>query len=177
MEVKNFDKYITDDSHAINPNPLMPRHPARVLIIGPSGSGKTNVLLNMLCDENGMYYDKLYVYAPTVNEEPKYVWLQEYVKTIEKKLSKKKGQDITIGHFSTDLAALIDIDDLDEKRQNIIVFDDMAAHGQKQHAKVSEHFMRGRKKNCTYIYIGHGWREVPALMRKNTTDIILFPIE
>lgn len=178
MEIKNYDKFMTDEGRAyVNPNRLMPQHPCRLLIIGPSGSGKTNALLNLLCNEDGMYYDKLYVYAPTVHEEPKYTWLQDYIKTIEHRVSKKKGMDIEIGTFSADLGDLVDVDDLDENTQNIIVFDDMTTKGPKQHEKICEHFIRGRKKNTSYIYLGHGWREVPPLMRKNSTDIILFPID
>src|SRR5688572_6513940 len=122
-----------------------------------------------------MYYNRLYVYAPTVHEEDKYLWLQDYVKTLEHKVNKKLGQDLTIGTFSDDLKDLIDVDQIDENFQNIIVFDDLTAKTEAEQKKIKEHFIRGRKKNCSYIYIGHGYSEVPSLMRKSTTDLILFP--
>ena len=70
MEIPNYD---TKDDSVTNYKHLylcMPCKNFRMLISGPSGSGKTNTLRHMLM-KSLIYYDKLYLYAKTL-ERGKY---------------------------------------------------------------------------------------------------------
>jgi Poxvirus A32 protein len=195
MDIRNYDdltKNIETETlpEPININPFAPRHPYRLLIIGASGQGKTNVLLNLLTEY--VYYDRLYLYAKTADSEDKYLWLAEYLKQAED-LAQEKAIESSIGNqtvldtenpsqsfkivqaWDTTLDNLVPVDDLDEQKQNLIVFDDMTLEGRQAHNRISEHFIRGRKKNCSYIYIGHSFFLLPKIIRINISDIIIFP--
>lgn len=199
MDIRNYDdltKNIETETlpDPINLNPFAPKHPYRLLIMGPTGQGKTNVLLNLLTEY--VYYDRLYLYAKTADCEDKYLWLAEYLKqtedlaqekAIESAISKQSfGQTVLdtenpsqsfkiVQAWETTLNNLIPVDDLDEQKQNLIVFDDMTLESKHAHARISEHFIRGRKKNCSYIYIGHSFFTLPKILRINISDLILFP--
>lgn len=195
MDIRNYDeitKLIETDKlpDPININPFAPKHPFRLLIIGASGSGKTNVLLNLLTEY--IYYDHLYLYAKTADSEDKYLWLEDYLKKVET-IAQEKATESAISNqtildtenpsksfkiiqaWETSLNNLVAVDDLDEQKQNLIIFDDMTLEGRQSHARISEHFIRGRKKNCSYIYIGHSFFTLPKILRINITDVILFP--
>lgn len=181
MDIKNYDNVIdVDHDEVININPFAPRHPFRLLIIGPSGHGKTNLLLNLLTEY--IYYDKIYLYAKTADTEDKYLWLKNYLEEATNIANQKACECIIsptpqqiIKAWSENLDDLITVDDLDESYQNLIVFDDMTLENRANHRKISEHFIRGRKKNCSYIYIGHSFFLLPKVIRINISDVILFP--
>ncbi len=195
MEIRNYDD-ITKNMEIdklpdpINLNPFAPRHPFRLLIIGPSGQGKTNVLLNLLTEY--IYYDHLYLYAKTADSEDKYIWLNDYLKNVEAEAKERalqmnmndgattndsKSSIKIVQAWETTIDNLVNVDDLDPNKQNLIVFDDMTLEGRKAHDKISEHFIRGRKMNCSYIYIGHSFFLLPKIIRINISDVILFPPE
>lgn len=186
MEIKNYDdlaKNIETDTipAPININPFAPRHPFRLLIIGPSGQGKTNVLLNLLTEY--IYYDRIYLYAKTATEEDKYLWVRDYLQKVQDAANQRTADaDIyeadniqIIQAWETSLDNLVKVHDLDEQKQNLVVFDDLTLEGRATHDKIAEHFIRGRKKNCSYIYIGHSFYLLPKIIRINISDIILFP--
>lgn len=195
MDIRNYDEIAKKaDTNKlkkpVNINEFAPSHPYRLLIIGPSGSGKTNTLLNLLTEY--VYYDHIYLYAKTADTEDKYIFLKEYLKDVEEAARDKMSDMILddetmrdtespisnitiIQAWDTNLDNLVSVDDLDENKQNLIVFDDMTLEGKLAHSKISEHFIRGRKKNCSYIYIGHSFFLLPKVIRINITDIILFP--
>ena len=110
---KNFEKW-----------PYIPDPPYRILIIGASGSGKTNALINLINEQNDI--DKIYLYAKDLSE-PKYEYLI------------KKREDAGIKHLNNSNAFIecsntmdgvyenISNYNLNRRRKNLIVFDDMIA--------------------------------------------------
>lgn len=183
MEIRNYDEIVKiEENKSIELNPFAPKHPFRMIIIGGSGQGKTNLLLNLLTEY--VYYDCIYLYAKTADSEDKYIWLREYIENIEEtakeKMMSELVQEVTddiqiIKAWDTTLDDLISVDDLNSSKQNLMIFDDMTLEDKNAHEKISEHYIRGRKKNCSYIYIGHSYFRLPKIIRNNVTDIILFP--
>ena len=104
--------------------PYIPDRPYRILIIGGSGSGKTNALINLINEQNDI--DKIYLYAKDLSE-PKYKYLI------------KKREDAGIKHLNNSNAFIecsnmmdgvyenISNYNLNRRRKNLIVFDDMIA--------------------------------------------------
>ena len=104
--------------------PYIPDPPYRILIIGASGSGKTNALINLINEQNDI--DKIYLYAKDLSE-PKYEYLI------------KKREDAGIKHLNNSNAFIecsntmdgvyenISNYNLNRRRKNLIVFDDMIA--------------------------------------------------
>lgn len=189
MDLINFDTLIQSDKDKTPKNhPLVPQHPFRLLMIGGSGSGKTNLLLNLITKY--FYFDRIYVYAKCVDSEAKYLMLQDFISKLEEKVNKQLRanseipQDLIkhvhIGTFSNTLEDLVPADELNPELYNLIVIDDMCTemiNDKSSHKRLSEHFIRGRKANCSYVYLAHSYFMIPKVMRLNTTDIILFPID
>src|SRR5690606_23368896 len=64
---------------------------------------------------------------------------------------------------------------LDETKQNLIVFDDIVL--EKDQSVIKDHMIRGRKKNCSYIYLTQSYFTVPKVIRLQMTHFILFNID
>lgn len=171
MEVFNFDQLIGDEQKFINRNILAPQWPFRLLIIGPSGCGKTNLLLNLITDY--LVFNKIYIYAKDL-DEPKYQFLQEFFDNVEECLKEKHNIDINIAEFSNLKDDIINVDDLDPDYQNLIVFDDFLS--EKDQTLIEDLFIRGRKKNCSLIYLTQSYFSTPKDIRLQCNYFIIYQI-
>jgi hypothetical protein len=59
---------------------------------------------------------------------------------------------------------IISVDDLDESEHNLIVFDDFVTD-KPNFDKISELFIRGRKKNATLIFLTQSYFDTPKIIR------------
>lgn len=64
--------------------------------------------------------------------------------------------------------------DLD--KQTLVVFDDFLTESEGSQKIIGEYFIRGRKRNISTFYISQSWFDVPKLIRKNLSHIIMFKI-
>ena len=145
-----------------NPNKLMPQHPFRLCIVGASNTGKTNTLMNII-DKSKSFY-KIYLYAKKL-DEPLY---QCFIDTW---LDKSKETGVDLITFSNDFNDTVKADDVDENVQNLIIFDDMVTESNL--SRVSELFIRGRKNNCSIIFISQSYFGIPTQVRINS-DYFIF---
>ena len=153
-------KYLSNPYY--NPNPLLPQHPFRMLICGASNTGKTNTLLNVV--DQSQNFHKIYLLSKKL-DEPLYQFL------IDTWLKKSKKLDAELIFTSNDINDTPTPDDLDESIQNLIIFDDMIT--ERNLSKVSELFIRGRKSNCSLIFITQSYFDVPMQVRVNS-DYFIF---
>ena len=150
-QLKNYDsKHVKK-----NPvrNSLAPETPSRILLCGPSGCGKTNLLLNLIYDL--LPWSRLYVFAKDLYED-KYCQLRhncEAVKSIDERFQ-----------FTFDSSEIVHVDDLDPSEHNLMIFDDFVCDRQSL-AKISELFIRGRKKNATLVFLTQSYFNTPKLIR------------
>jgi DNA polymerase III delta prime subunit len=188
MEIRNY----TEPEEIINSDgkdPLIPKHPFRLLICGPSGCGKTNLLLNFIYDY--LDFDALYLCAKDINE-PKYSKLREKytmfnnmekddilnckakrnVKTELLKLFHKFKKET---NFSSHLTDFLSIDKLDSSLKNLVIFDDCVT--EKDQRRIEDFFIRGRKKNATIIYLTQSYYSTPINIRKNCNYFIFFELQ
>lgn len=171
--IESFDEQMPEVQKYKQKHPMFPNKNFRMLIIGGSGCGKTTLLLNMLM--RYIHWDRIYVYAKTVgDDQDKYVILEDFVRALEEKVA-EEAEEVTIGTFSNKLSDLVNVDDLDPKKQNLIIFDDIVLD--KDQSGIMEHMIRGRKKNCSYIYLTQSYFKVPKCIRLNMTQFVLFRIE
>jgi hypothetical protein len=63
--------------------------------------------------------------------------------------------------------------DIDTKKNNLIIFDDVINEGIKSQKMMKEYFTRGRTKNISCIMISQSFFDIPLLIRKNCNYIIL----
>ena len=165
MSIKNFyselPKKYRQDKY-INPNKLMPKHPYRLCIVGASNTGKTNILMNVI--ELSGNFHKIYLYAKKLDEPLYQCFIDNWV-------ARSTRLDSDLIAYSNDYNDTVSVNDLDESIQNLIVFDDMVT--ERNLSKVSELFIRGRKSNCSIIFISQTYFGIPTQVRINS-DYFIF---
>jgi DNA helicase HerA-like ATPase len=174
----------TDEKEHYNINKLAPKWPFILIIIGRSGSGKTNTVVNLL---KYLFFDTFYLYAKDL-DEPYYQLLQN-VFDDEKIRPKEPHEDpqsvserdygsadrrpIIESYFSSDIEDIVDVDELDRYKQNLIVVDDFVT--EKDQKKLIDLAIRGRKMNASMIYITQDWYRVPKSIRLQCNYLSIFP--
>ena len=146
----------------------------RGLLVGKSGCGKTTTLLNLLLNKNWLDYNNLMIYGASLHQ-PEY---QVIEKAFKKKLSKEQikklfknqkdakkhgGLDtiideydgpcngnITANFYSIHNTELPDPVDLDPKKKNLLILDDIMTF---RPNCAEDYFTRGRHNNVNVIYI------------------------
>ena len=96
----------------------------RCIIVGPSGSGKTQLLLTLLMKYTKQ--DKLYLVAPSVDDQHCYQVLKDY----NENAKDIAGDDVI--EFITDIDESPAVEDLDESINNMVVYDDVMLDKQKK---------------------------------------------
>jgi hypothetical protein len=166
-----------------NINKLAPKWPFILIIIGRSGSGKTNTVVNLL---KYLFFDTFYLYAKDL-EEPYYELLQNVFddekirpkepheqSEIQNTRNAHEGQKSIIeSYFSSDIEDIVDVDELDRYKQNLIVVDDFVT--EKDQKKLIDLAIRGRKMNASMIYITQDWYRVPKSIRLQCNYLSIFP--
>ena len=177
--IVHFD---VDKDEFLNKHVLAPIWPFRLLICGSTGCGKTNLLLNLIL--NYLYYNKIYIYAKDLTES-KYQMLQDFFEEVEEKMREKTnkvskgdgvdaGEDFQVAIFSSSKDEIINVDDLDKEYQNLIIFDDFVTEAD-QHL-IEDLFIRGRKKNCSLIYLTQSYFSTPKDIRLQCNYFIFYNI-
>ena len=156
MKFINFDNIVSkdDENNYINENVFVPQHVSNTIIIGQSGCSKTNLLFNILT--LNPVFQKIFIF--TKEPEAKYNFL-----------IKKFPQDIKIFYQNDeyDLDKLIKGD-----FQTCCIFDDQLTDNK----KISDWFIRSRKKNCSNFFLAHSYFKMSKTLRLNVNYIILFKI-
>lgn len=168
LKIPNYDREVKE---FINKNVLAPQWPFRLLIVGPSGCGKTNLLLFLI--KELLHYSRIFIYAKDLTED-KYVQLEEMFDKIQKVLLKKYKISEQISTFSSSKEDIIDVDDLDSDEQNLIIFDDFLT--EKDQSLIEDLFIRGRKKNCSIIYLTQSYFTTPKDIRLQCNYFIIYQI-
>jgi ABC-type dipeptide/oligopeptide/nickel transport system ATPase component len=130
--------------------------PFRMLIVGGSGSGKTQTFMTIL-HNFGNTFNNIYIITKNKNE-PLYNYLEE--KTGSQGLEIREG-----------INSAPDLDKLDIDDQTLIVMDDLVL--EKNQRELESYFIRGRKLNCSFIYISQSYFAVPQMIRKNLNYLVI----
>lgn len=163
-EIVNFydiipKKYL-DDVENPNFNLHHIEIPFRMCVVAPSGSGKTNFVLNMIkifSHGKGTFVDITIV---TRNkDEPLYNWLvgqSDNIKVLEGMNNNPK------------------LDDYDKKYNHLLIWDDLVLS--KNLDPVCEYYLRARKKNVSLMFLSQSYVDIPKMIRKNSTYLVLFDL-
>jgi uridine kinase len=159
----------------------------RILITGPSGCGKSNLLLNLIYDV--LDFDKLYFCAKDLSE-PKYERLyynyNKYNGVTLKQIYKLRKPDKYLvlsdhrkfkkeAYFCDSQHDMVNVNELDSSSKNLVVFDDCLTD--KKQDKITEFFIRGRKKQATVIYLSQSYYATPVTIRRNCDIFIFFSLQ
>jgi hypothetical protein len=137
--------------------------PARFCITGSMGSGKTNTVRNLI--QSMDCFDMIYLFAKDLTES-----LYAELEDMCKKATKKTG--VTYFFGSNSLDDLPAVDDFDSEKNNLIIVDDMIGEKAAKLKNVQDLWIRGRRKNCSTIFISQSFYRIPKLIRDNTTYFI-----
>ena len=148
----------------------MPQKHFRWLIIGPTGCGKTTELFKYLMQGNKLLYDKIYIYARDLGEA-KYRHLMNHFSELALMNGMSPDDLLVVGDQPEDI---IPVSDLDRSRQNLMIFDDFIADAKTNATVIREHFIRGRKMNCSYIYLTQSFTPTNKDIRKNCDWLTLY---
>lgn len=134
--------------------------PFRMCVVAPSGSGKTNFVLNLIrvfSQGKGTFTDITIV---TRNkDEPLYNWLagqSDNIKILEGMINNPK------------------LDDYDKKYNHLLIWDDLVLS--KNLDSVCEYYLRARKKNVSLLFLSQSYVDIPKMIRKNSTYLVLFDL-
>ena len=163
-EIINFYDYIPKKYLDNVENPNFELHkidlPFRMCVIAPSGSGKTNFVLNLIrvfSHGKGTFADITIV---TRNkDEALYNWLasqNENIKILEGMSNNPK------------------LDDYDKKYNHLLIWDDLVLS--KNLDSVCEYYIRARKKGVSLMFLSQSYIDVPKMIRKNSTYLVLFDL-
>lgn len=138
-------------------------HPMRMVICGASGSGKSNLLLNIIKLMDGTF-EKMIIFTQN-KEEQLYRFLEGAL-----------DSDLFQIYEGIDSVNNYNFDNCEDK-QYLIIFDDMCIESEKKQSAICNLFIRGRKmaheRGISLIYLTQSYFQVPAVIRKQMTTLIL----
>ena len=135
----------------------------RSIIVGRSGCGKTNLLLNLIYHKNGLKFNNIYIYSPTLFQNA-YQHLDQVLSNIP-----------NIGYFKYHTNNSTIPHPTEAKPHSLFIFDDVACDEQK---KMQQYFCMGRHKNIDVFYLMQTYSKIPKqLIRDNCNLIVLFEMD
>ena len=169
----------------------------RCCLIGKSSAGKTTLLLHMLLEDGILDWDNLILCGKSHHQLQYKVLIAGLAKGFnksqiralfeqQKRIDEFGGVDKFLQHYEgvckgtdltfkiiSDLDELPDPSELDAKRKNILILDDVMT-SPKQH-KAQAYFCRGRHSNCSVFFIAQNYfRLNRSTIRENSNLFIFF---
>lgn len=167
LSLKNFYESELVQQFMPSPeNPYYDQHkikvPFRMIICGSSGTMKTNALLNLISIMPETF-NKVILFVACA-DEPFYNSLKVML-----------NDQLIIYEGLEDLLTQ-DINKMFKQAEDeacLVIFDDLCNESKKLQKPVEKLFMRGRKLNCSMVYICQDWSTTPLLIRNNSNYTIL----
>lgn len=163
-ELDGVKKYnITYHNPKYNYDKMPLKHPMRMVICGASGSGKSNLLLNIikLMDNT---FEKMIIFTQNKDEQ------------LYRFLENTMDCDLFQIYEGIDSVNNYNFDNCEEK-QYLIIFDDMCIESEKKQKEICNLYIRGRKmaheRGISLIYLTQSYFQVPSVIRKQMTSLIL----
>ena len=169
----------------------------RMAVIGKSGSGKSVLTTQMILKEDFFDINQMYFYAKSLKKQPE---INNIIYAFNKNLSKQtiinlfRHEDVTKENFkgyvdeiaiklnepnevkcvvASNANEMIDENDLNEKRKNLVIFDDFQTDDTVN--KIAEsYFNNARKTNTNLIYIAQRYSGIPKCVKSNLNFVIAF---
>lgn len=174
MDVLAKEDKINDKNNQIHE--LLPKHPARILMVGGSGQGKSNLALNMLYKPM-IVFDRLYIFSSML-EQPKYKFLKRHYDTLDKMVERECDiKRKTIMRWQDTLEGIENLlNELDSDYKNLIMIDDFSCSPSKtEQQAIDILYTKCRHKNCSIMILTQLYFRPPASrpVRNNITHAIL----
>ena len=89
-------------------------------------------------------------------------------------MKERTDDDFQVATFSSSKDDIVNVDDLDKDYQNLVIFDDFVTEAD-QHL-IEDLFIRGRKKNCSLIYLTQSYFSTPKDIRLQCNYFVFYSI-
>lgn len=143
-------------------------HPFRLAIVGGSGSGKTTAMCELILKL--IRYQHLYIYARDLEE----CIYQGIMSTLDE-IQQDNDLPEPLYTASDNPDDIINVADLNPSVRSVMIFDDMVS-SVKARPRIFEHFLRGRKRNCSYIFISQSFYGIQREVRLNLSAVMLMKL-
>lgn len=177
MDYIDLDKLIQEHEKRIPPLEntfLAPQNPFFWLICASTGGGKTYSLIQLLLGQH-LKFDHLYLFIKDIQED-KWQFYLSFLKTIEDDHFAKTGEEIRLFTVGTGKEDIPEVDKLDTEITRLFVFDDFMSDKVANESVISDLFTRGRRKNCSIVYMTQYFYAVPKTIRANCNYYSLFSV-
>jgi ABC-type dipeptide/oligopeptide/nickel transport system ATPase component len=172
MEIKNRNFYETEIVKSlIKPvhNPNYDIHklavPLIACVVGGTGSGKTNLLMNIL-EVMDQTFNKIIIFTMD-RDEPLYNALSSAVPPDQLKIFEGIA-NVTKQNMDKN----IDRDD-----QTLLIFDDLCNSREAEQRPIGDMYIRGRKLNCSMLYLSQKWSCIPTIIRAQCGYVFLKQVD
>ena len=164
MPLVNFYERMPKEMLNDLPNPNFDTHhiknPFRMAVSAPSGSGKTSFILNLIQEFSkgeGTFSDITII---TQNkDEPRY----NYLHRIAPDIQIKEG-----------LHSIPQLDKMNKKLSHLVVFDDCIL--ERDQTPIIKYYIRARKLGCSVAYLSQSYFDIPPLIRKNCSYLVILKL-
>lgn len=161
LNTKKRGKEIENDRYGL-------RHPFRLAIVGGTGAGKTTAMCELILKL--IKFEHLYLYARDL-EEPIYKGIMATLDEIQE----DNGLPDALYTASENPDDIIEVAKMNASVRSVMIFDDMVSSARARPV-IFEHFLRGRKKNCSYIFISQSYFSIQRQVRLQLSSIILMKL-
>ena len=163
-ETKNFYELLPASFVQKIPNPDFELHglhlPFRGIIIAASGGGKTTLVMEIL-SRMPKTFDKVIITCRS-SDEPLYQYLIE----------SSDPETLEVFEYDRDGLPLID-HYKDRNTHKLIVYDDLISLNEKELEPVVDAFIRGRKFNCSLLFLTQSYYRCPRTIRLQANYLFL----
>ena len=162
MKIPNLDlnKKECDDNYIL-------KWPFRLLVVGDSSRGKTNLIIYMIL--SCKFFNKpdiIYYYGRNIQQDK-----IQYLKSISDKMKEKIGYDFFV--LIDDITKIPFCDGYNNDCKKLVIFDDLMT-AKNVSKNIIDHFIYGRQKNISSIFISQCYTDVEQAIRLNSNYMILY---
>ena len=162
MKIPNLDMNKKDDS-----NPYILKWPFRIIIVGDSNRGKTNLVMYMILSAKFFNPDVIYYYGRNIEQDK-----IKYIKSISDKLKSQIGYDFML--LENDPNSIPYADCYDNNSKKLVIFDDLMCVSKNVLKRIVDHYIFGRQKNISCIFLAQSYIEINQTIRLNSNYMIIY---
>ena len=163
MRIPNLDMNKTEDS-----DDYILTWPFRMIISGDSSRGKTNLTMYMIL--SGKFLNKvdiIYYFGRNIEQDK-----IKYIKSISDKLKSKIGYDFIVLENDPNNIPYADCYDNDSKK--LVIFDDLMCVSKNVLKRITDHYIFGRQKNISCIFLAQSYIEIEQTIRLNSNYMVIY---
>lgn len=160
-------KFKEEERHYDTEKEVNIKLPFMMCVTGATGSGKTNAVINIIRKINA--FDKIMLWAKNT-DEPLYAAFIDQLREVEKKTG------ASILSVSNTIDDLPDVKTINKDNTTLLLVDDMVTEKDKALSKVAEYWIRGRKQNCSCMFLSQSYFKIPKIIRDNSYYFIFAKI-